>query len=69
MNYNSMKRIGYAMSNAGYIEGIEDEIRLKHPKWTEEEVEKESLKVRRKATLFNAKNKKAKKPKKVKNPK
>ena len=69
MNYIAQKAISYAFSNAGYVEGLEEEIKAQHPKWTDEEVAEELIKVREKGTNYNAKNKKPKKPKKVKEPK
>ena len=65
-----MKKInrdyGFALSNIGLFQEIDDEIREKHPGWSDEKVKDERNKILRKATLFNDKNKKAKRPKKPK---
>ena len=61
--------VSYALSNPGFFQEIEDEIRLKHPGWNDEKVTKERNKILAKATLYNKYNKKAKKPKKEKKPK
>ena len=58
--------IGYALSNTGLMESVEEEVRLQHPNWKDDKVIKEVQKVLKKATLFNAKNKKPKKAKKPK---
>ncbi len=60
-NYNN---VGYALSNAGLIQGVDDEIREKHSHWNDKKVEQERNKILKQATLFNGKNKQAKKPKK-----
>ena len=62
------KNIGYAMSNIGLEDQIDDEIRAQHPDWTDENVIKERKKIQKKSTIFNLENKrpkKSKKPKKV----
>ena len=54
------------MSNEGLDEQLEEEIRIKYPNWTDAKIAKELLKVKKKLTMFNDRNKKAKKPKKEK---
>ena len=61
--------VGFMLSNAGLTDEVEAEIREKHPGWDDKQVIKEMQKTLKKATLFNAKNKKVKKSKKEKEPK
>jgi len=62
----NLMKLGYAMSNLGLQQEIDDEIRAKHPNWNDEKVLKERQKQQKKMTIFNTKNKKSKKPKKPK---
>ena len=67
----NMMKLGFALSSAGLMETVEDEIRELHPTWDDDKVVKERNKILGKATLYNDKNKKPKskkdnKPDKVK---
>ncbi len=59
-------KVGWAVSNLGYTQAIEDIIREEHPKWNDDKVEREKEKILKKATLCNGANKKPKKAKKPK---
>jgi len=61
--------LGFALSNAGLMQEVSDGIRAEHPSWNDAKIKKERNKVLKKMTLFSDKNKKVKKPKKVKEPK
>ncbi len=62
----NISKLGYSLSNQGYVEEIENEVRNEHPNWSDKKVVTEALKIRKKLTLFNDKNRKPKKSKKVK---
>ena len=57
------KHSGYALSSAGLLEELEQDIRQENPTWDDDKVAKEMDKVLKKATLYNQYNKKPKKSK------
>lgn len=61
---NNLKALGFALSNAGLMQDVEAEVRLQYPTYDDDKVLKERNKVLKKMTLYNDKNKKAKKAKK-----
>lgn len=65
----NLMKLGYAGSNAGLEQELEIAIRLQHPKWSDEEVDAQLKKDQKKLTMYNPRNKKPKKVKKIKEPK
>ena len=62
----NLKALGFALSNAGLLQDVEAEVREVNPTYDDAKVLKERDKVLKKMTLYNDKNKKPKKAKKVK---
>ena len=62
----NLKALGFALSNAGLLQDVEAEVRGANPTYDDAKVLKERDKVLKKMTLYNDKNKKPKKAKKVK---
>ena len=57
------KNLCFALTNQGLMNDVESEVREKNPTWSDTKIKNSRNELLKKATLYNAKNKKAKKAK------
>ena len=60
----NLKKIGFALSNAGLLEEVEAEVRKEYPNYSDKKIKEERNKRLKAKTLFGDHNKKPKKAKK-----
>ncbi len=64
MSLKTYKQIGFALSNAGLLQDVEDEVKKEHPTWSDKKVKDERNKRLKAKTLYSDENKRPKKAKK-----
>ena len=64
MSINNLKKLGFALSNAGLLDETENEVRKENPNWNDKKIKEERNERLREKTLSGNHNKKPKKAKK-----
>ncbi len=64
MSLKIYKQIGFALSNAGLLQDVEDDVKKEYPTWSDKKIIDERNKRLKAKTLYSDENKRPKKAKK-----